>query len=394
MTKVYLDAALQNAKSVFFFTFLQVLIARLGASNFQIALSNSLPPLFAALSLAFLTRQLPVTKGVFLTSGYVRQLAFLCIAFSALLPHPVPFILFFWSINAAAVMVTSAQQPAIMRRWIEDKQFPAIFSRNKLIGIIIVTIGSYMIGHYLDATDNWFPKNYVLSMLIGAVSTFAGMSLIASLAPKEKQKIHFTWVRPFQECDRTTWWMALNNIGISMANPLFIIYHVKILHLDNKQIALFVVVSGIVSAMMLPIVRRLMEKFGSMQVYAASVVIMAASVLPYGFLHHFWLLVVFQAWIGTGLSVHEVSSQSVMMDEANRHQKEMAYFSDFQLVFNAGNAIGPLIASALLLWMPIHSAFITIAVLRILFFASRVDWIHKHYHLVRGKFHASSHAAK
>ncbi|MFH5185956.1 hypothetical protein ACHHV8_26775 [Paenibacillus sp. TAB 01] len=95
-TRIYLDAALQNMKSVTFFTFLQVLIARLGASNFEIALSNSLPPLFCALSLAFITRQLPLTRGVFLTSGYIRQFAFLCMAFSVLLPHPIPYLLFFW----------------------------------------------------------------------------------------------------------------------------------------------------------------------------------------------------------------------------------------------------------------------------------------------------------
>lgn len=74
-TRIYLDAVLQNIKSVSFFTFLGVLIARLGASDFEIALSNSLPAFFCALSLAFLTRQLPVTRGVFLVSGSCQDAA-------------------------------------------------------------------------------------------------------------------------------------------------------------------------------------------------------------------------------------------------------------------------------------------------------------------------------
>lgn len=245
-TRIYLDAALQNLKSVTFFAFLQVLIARLGASNFEIALSNSLPPLFCALSLAFITRQLPVTKSVFLKSGYIRQCAFLCMALSVLMPNPIPYLLFFWSINAVAVMITSAQQLAIMRRCVQPDEFPSMFSLIKIIGIIITTVGSFSLGSVLDATNTFFPNNFVVSMLIGCLSTFTGMALIADLAPNEKQKIRFTWVRPFKECDRTIWWMGLNNIGIAMVSPLFIIYHVITLNLSNIQIAYFIVISGVV----------------------------------------------------------------------------------------------------------------------------------------------------
>lgn len=367
-TRIYMDAALQNMKSVSFFTFLQVLIARLGASNFEIALSNSLPPLFCALSLAFLTRQLPVTRGVFLVSGYIRQLAFLCMAFAALLPHPIPFLLCFWCINAVAVMVTGAQQPAIMRKWVAPDEFPKIFSNNKIIGIIIMTFGSFGIGQYLDAFDWMFPKNYVISMLLGCLATFAGMSLIAELAPKEKKPIRLTWMKPFQECDRKTWWMGLNNVGIAMVPPLFVIYHVNVLKLTNSQIAYFVVIAGIVSTLLLPVARHLMEKFGVMKVYGTAVIGMALAVLPYGFLHSFWLLLIIQGWVGFCLAVHEVASQTIMMKEAAKHRKEMAYFSDFQLVMNAGNAIGALFAGALISFLPLWGCFIVIAVIRIGFY--------------------------
>jgi len=369
-TRIYLNAALQNIKNVAFFTFLQVLIARLGASDFQISLSNSLPPLFCALSLAFLTRQLPVTRNVFLAGGYVRQFAFLCMAFSVLLPDPIPPLLFFWSINAVAVMVTEAQQPAIMRRWVDPGEFPKIFSMNKIIGIVIVTAGSFAIGQFLDATDHWFPKNYVLTMLVGCFSTFAGMSLIAKLASQEKQPVRLRWVRPFRECDRTIWWMGLNNVGIALVNPLFVIYHVNHLHLTNTQIAYFVITSGIVSSLVLPAARRWMERFGTVRVYSLSVLGMALSVLPYGFITPLWLLIIMQGWIGACLSVHEVSSQSMMMEEANKHAKEMDYFSDFQLVMNLGNSLGALLCGVLVSVFPIWACFALIAVLRILFLVS------------------------
>lgn len=366
-TRIYLDAALQNIKNVAFFTFLPVLIARLGASDFQISLSSSLPPLFCALSLAFFTRQLPVTRGVFLVSGYIRQLAFLSMALSVLLPNPVPYLLFFWSINAIAVMVTNAQQPAIMRSIVDHRQFPAIFSNIKLIGIIILVAGGFMIGHGLDAMDRFFPYNYAVSMLVGCLATFTGMNLIAALAPQEKKPIRLTLVRPFQECSRLIWWMALNNIGIAMVAPLFTIYHVKALHLSNAQIAYFTVASGVITALLMPVTRRCIEKFGAMRIYGIAVLGMALAVLPYGFVARFWLLVLFQSWIGVCLAVHEVSSNSMMMDESEKHKKEMAFFSDFQLVMNLGNSAGALLSGVLVTYLPLWQCFAVISALRLLF---------------------------
>ncbi|UUZ80942.1 hypothetical protein LJK88_40320 [Paenibacillus sp. P26] len=197
------------------------------------------------------SRGTPVTRGVFLVSGYIRQFAFLSMALCVLPPHPIPYLLFFWSINAVAVMVTGAQRPAILRRWVEPAAFPRIFSNNKMIGIVIATLGGFAIGQFLDAYQWMFPKNYVISMLIGCAATFTGMALIAELAPKDKQPIRLQWVAPFRECDRKTWWMGLNNAGIAMVAPLFVIYHVNVLNLSNSQIAYFVVVSGIVSTLVL-----------------------------------------------------------------------------------------------------------------------------------------------
>lgn len=364
-TRIYLDAALQNIKSVAFFTFLPVLIAKLGASDFEIALSNSLPPLFCALSLAFLTRQLPVTRGVFLASGYIRQFAFLSMALTVLLPNPIPFLLFCWSVNAVAVMITGSQQPAIMRRVVPHEEFPRMFSTNKLIGIMILVAGSFGIGRALDATQAFFPLNYSVSMLVGCLATFTGMNLIAVLAPKGKEPIRLHPVRPFRECNRKLWWMAMNNIGVAMAAPLFTIYHVNKLGLSNTDIAYFVIASGIVSALLMPLTRRAIERFGSMKVYGFALLGMAVAVLPYGQITHFAILVLLQAWIGSCAAVVEVATSSVMMEEAEQHKREMDFFSDFQLLMNGGNAVGALLSGALVSVLPIWACFLSIAAIRL-----------------------------
>lgn len=369
-TRIYLDAALQNIKSVAFFTFLPVLIARLGASDFEIALSNSLPPLFCALSLAFLTRQLPVTRQVYLTSGYIRQFAFLSMALSVLLPNPVPVLLACWGVNAMAVMVTGAQQPAIMRRVVRQEEFPRMFSTNKLIGIVILVSGSYGIGLALDATQRFFPLNYASSMLVGCLATFTGMNLIAKLAPEGREPVRLHLVRPFRETDRRMWWMALNNVGVAMAAPLFTIYHVNRLGLSNTRIAYFVIASGVLSALLMPLTRKAIERYGSLRIYAAAMLGMALAVLPYGTISSFGLLVALQAVLGGCSAVTEVATNSIMMDEAGKHKREMDYFSDFQLLMNGGNALGALLSGLLLTRLPLWGCFLAIALIRLAVLAS------------------------
>jgi MFS family permease len=292
-------------------------------------------------------------------------------ALSILLPNPFPYLFFFWSINAVSVIVTSAQQPAILRRHVDPHAFPAIFSRNKIIGIVIVTIGSFAIGSTLDSTESYFPYNYVFFMLIACFSTFAGMALIAKLAPREKIKIKYRLAWPFRECSRTMWWMALNNMGITMAIPLFVIYHVKLLQFNNTQIAYFIVAAGVVSAITLPLARHLMASKGLMKVYSFAIIGMAIVILPYGFVYSFWALLALQVLNGMLMAVHEVALQSVMMDDAPNHKHEMAYFSDFQLIMHIGNAIGPLLAAALLIALPLWGCFAVIALLRLTFYYSK-----------------------
>jgi MFS family permease len=141
--------------------------------------------------------------------------------------------------------------------------------------------------------------------------------------------------------------------------------------LSNTQIGYFVVTAGIVSALALPLVRKLMERLGTMRIYSAALIGMVLSAFPYGFIDAYWLLVVAQAWTGFMLAVCEVSTQTMMMEEAGKHKAEMAYFSDFQLVMQLGMAIGPLIAGALVSILPLWVCFGAVALIRLAFFLSR-----------------------
>lgn len=369
--RFYWDAIFNNIKRVCFFAFLPILIARLGASNFVIAASNSVPEFFAALSLAFVTRHLPVTRNVFLVAGYTRQIAFLCMALSVLLPNPLPYMLFFWGINAFSVMVTATQQPAIMRRNIEQNTLLRVIDNTKLIGVIILTAGSFVVGSTLDATQSWFPRNYVAFMLVGCLATFVGMTLIAKLAPRDNIRLAFRPSLPLRECNRSMWWMALNSLGIAMEIPLFVIYHVKVLTFNNMQIGFFLAASGAFSVLGLPLTRSLRKHLGETKMYGLSVIVMAGVFMPYGLIQSFWFLLVLQALNGVAVAVYDVTQQGLMIYDATNHTHEMGYFSDFQLIMHFSLAVGPPLAASLLEVLPLWSCFAIIALLRMFFFLSK-----------------------
>jgi len=165
--------------------------------------------------------------------------------------------------------------------------------------------------------------------------------------------------------------MALNYMGIAMVAPLFVIYHIKELNFSNTQIAYFIVATGAISALMLPLTRRLIEQAGLMKVYGVSIIAMALLILPYGLIQSFWLLLALQVLNGIANAVHEVTQQSMMMEDAPNHQHEMAYFSDFQLIMHIGLAVGPLIAALLLEVLPLWVCFTIIALLRLMFYFSQ-----------------------
>lgn len=347
-TRFYIDALLQNIKNVAFFTYLPVLIAKLGASPFQISLSNSLPPLFCALSLAFITRQLPLTYGVYFTSGMLRQVAFLCMAFSPLLPHPVSWLLFFWAFNAVFVMITSVQQPTLIRSVMSDDTLPALFSRLKNIAIVVTIIGSFTIGKFLDGFQAYFPYNYVISMVVGAVSTFTGMSIIARLAPRERLPIHFHWVVPLRRPTPLLLAMLVSSASIAIMNPVWTVYHVNHLHLSNLQIGMFVIVSGGISAALMPVMRRILERFGSRRVIMVTCLVMAVTPAFYTLATSYWYLLLWQTVLGVSFSFYDVAQQTLAVTESKLHNDVVGFMSDYQLVQNLGNGLAPMLAGVLI----------------------------------------------
>jgi len=265
-----------------------------------------------------------------------------------------------------SVMVTSVQQQALLRHALVERDFSSVLSNTKTIGILVSVLGSFLIGKYLDAHQEIFPFNYVISMVIGAIATFAGMNLIAQLAPKEKKPIRFHFVRPLRTYPRSLRAITFATAGIAVMGPIWTVYHVNELELSNFQIGVFGIAAGLVSTVLLPIFRRKLEVWGEVNVILLTSFVMAVIPLVYGFVTSFWLLVVFQVLIGVSFSFYDISQQSMALREAKRHKEdELTYFSDYQLVQNISNGIAPLFTGLLMAHMSNQIVFIVLGILKV-----------------------------
>jgi MFS family permease len=365
MKRFYIDAFLQNIKNVAFFLFLPVLVAKLGASPFEIALSTSLPAFFCAFSLAFITRQLPLTYNIYYRAGILRQLVFLGMAFSPLLPHSIFWLLVFWAFNAMFVMVTSVQQQALIRQAIPESEVTTLFSRIKIIAITVTIVVSYIIGTFLDRFDGIFPFNYVISMVVGALATFTGMSLIAKMAPKEDKPIHLHFVRPLKTMNSKTLAVFIATAGYAVMGPLWTIYHVNTLQFSNLQIGLFTIVAGLLSTVMMPYLRSYIEKRGPERIILLAVAMMAVIPLFYSHFTTFGILLVFQVLFNFGFACFDVAQQTLAIKEAKKYENELDYFSDYQLVQNLANGLSPLIPAMVITSFGLHTTFLFVAILKI-----------------------------
>ncbi|WP_229776843.1 MFS transporter [Alicyclobacillus cellulosilyticus] len=365
MTRFYVDAFLQNVKNVAFFMYLPVLIAKLGATPFEISLSNSLPALCCAFSLAFITRQLPLTRRVYYTSGVLRQLAFLGMAFSPLLPHPVVWLLGFWVFNAMFVMITSVQQPALVKNVIDEEAVPKLFSRTKVIAIVVTVVGSYVIGRFLDVHQAIFPYNYVICMVTGAIATFTGMNIIAGLAPRERRPVRFRWVLPLRRPSRLLFAMWLASGSIAVFGPLWTIYHVNVLHLSNLQIGWFGVMSGLISTLAMPWMQKGLQRVGPRTVIVAACAVMAVVPLFYTLRREYAYILALQILLGVAFSFYDVAQQTLAVTEAKHQPDDLAFLSDYQLVQNLGNGLAPLLTAVVLAHTDARHAFIWLSCVRL-----------------------------
>lgn len=357
-TRIYLDALLQNMKNILFFMFLPILIARLGATPLQITLSASLPPLMSALSVVFVTRLLPCTFKVYYSAGIIRQLAFLCIAFAVLLPHSITWILVFWSINCIVVMILNVQQHSLIKHNVADANMSTLFGNIRIIAIVVTIVCSYSASTLLDRFDRIFPYNYFVCMVIGAVCTFTGMNLMARLAPKDSQKVRMKWVRPLQKPTPFLILIGFMALGSALPGSLWVIYHVNVLHFSNKQIALFAICSGVISAVCIPLGRRWITRFGYRNTLLTGYALLMCTVSLYGLSHTYTVLLGLQIVRDLIGSFTGIAQETLSIEESKNHEDEAGFFSDVALLNNLGGALGPFIGMLMLQLFNIQTCFV------------------------------------
>ncbi|GAB4450160.1 MAG: hypothetical protein Kow00120_20450 [Anaerolineae bacterium] len=234
---------------------------RLGATNAEIGLLNSVPPLIAAVlfipAARFLERQAD-RRPYILWSLLLYRLGYLGVALMPIIaPANTATWVVIWLIllNAPATMFVAGWNPLIADI-LPERRRAFVFSRRNIINFSVAAIVAFLAGRYLSAAA--FPYNYMTIYAFGAAAALVSSAIVEQLRMpkteviaerrKTQQRIripHVSWVefrRIQTQGNRAFRVMTFNslifNFGAWMSMPLFILYYLRVLNADDGWIGL------------------------------------------------------------------------------------------------------------------------------------------------------------
>ena len=260
---------------------------RLGATNFEIGLFNSIPALltiFLSIPVGkFLERQ-NNSLGWTLGGMTVNRLGFLFLALVPLVNHPniskgTLVIIILIVLNLPDLLYKIGQWPFIMRLVPEDRRI-SVFTNRSLLTLIVTGVGVFLFGQWLNETQ--YPSNFqVMTILAVAVSQLSLLFWLKVKLPEFETGITSNHAITSTTQSSTTEIFRLINfrtdygrvilnqiftyIGIWTATPLYVLYTVRDLGASDYWIGLQVTVNSFAAIIGWMLARRLTSKWGEPQ---------------------------------------------------------------------------------------------------------------------------------
>ncbi len=259
--------------------------AKLGATDYMLALLSSLPALVALLSqipAAMIVDKSDTRLRPTLVAAVVTRLSYIAFAFLAVLPSVShvnkawAFILIFALRNFPGTVCDTAWT-SMMGEMFEPRLRGRVFSERNMLTTLFALMATVAAGPFLDAVP--WPWNYGALYLVSFVAVMVSVYYLASLKePAEHGTEHSQRLVGFRAFvsvagDKTflmyLFAVLLLNTGFHIPSGLWTILWVKTMKLSNFWLGAFSIASGVASFVSYPSWGRWSEKYGTMKTLAA-----------------------------------------------------------------------------------------------------------------------------
>lgn len=364
-TNVFHGAA-QNGAIGLVNPFLGINLIRLGATDFEIGLLSSLPPLGATLSTLLGARWLAHVKNprrLTTLLFFLARMAFLGYALIDLLPGKASPLLLVILIGLSSVpqaianvswqaIITGLLSPIVRARAMSRRTQAA-----SLVGIVLTLLGGWWIGQ--DPGLNGYPELFLVAFLVAMVEVWLftrlkGHPPVQTLPPNLLQASRRLWSH--DSFRRYTLASLPFYLGWVMAWPIFLRYQVNVAHANNLWIGLLSATNGVFAAATIRLWGRIGDRISAAATLPIAICLLSFVPFVYA-LHPDLLGLLFSNVIGgaAGAGVNMLLLLRLM--EVTPEGDRILGMGVANTLVGLASVVGPLLSTALTTFIPIPEIF-------------------------------------
>lgn len=366
--------------------FVQMFAKRMGANDLHIALINSLPPLvaiFVLIPCGFLIERINRKKQTTMLLIFLNSLFYAGIAFVPFIPDRLKVLIY-------VVLIGLMNMPGSLYQTTWQSFFADTFSgsqanrvyslRSKygaLIGLLVALVTGWILtnipkteGERLVIYQVFYGICFAISLLQLYFLSKVGGDRAPESVGAGRQPVSLK-LGDFKEVFANKGFMVYCLCGLffqftwQMGWPLFFLYNADYAKLNEFQLGLVNVVSGLASFLSFSVWNRLLEKYGSRKMIIFGVLGLALNPLFYTVQMSFFAIMVVNMLAGIGGAGFALVLFCGLL-ETLPESKKTVYISVFNTMINVSGFISPLIGIWLYGRMGIYSAMFVVGVLRLL----------------------------
>jgi MFS family permease len=319
------------------------------------------------LTLLVFTVHLNNSTKIFRRYLFLDRSVFLIFAIALLIVQKPVFIVWLYGVYYVFFSIMSFLSPNYIKEAIHKEAWGRVFAHNKmiLVGANLVTL--LIAGKLLDHFNYLFPYNFIIMFVFGSISYFissffAGRLEAQPIVNNRKENR----LQLLKNIDKMMIVFLIVQTPMYLIGPLWSIYRVRTLGLNNYQISILVAAYAVGGIILLPFWGRLLDKKDNRKLYIISSFTMCILPLIFILNTNFYYLVLMHATMGVLAIGYDVILQNNLMDCAQRAHCDYGYLSEFQIFQNINRLIFPAVGIYLYSQIGIINAFLISALLRII----------------------------
>lgn len=361
-------------------------IERLGATDYHMALLNSLPALISvfaflpgAIFIESKSNKIKTTASILFTQK-VFYLLMVCVPFINIVSKPMLFVLLIGFMNFSGSIYIMGYQSVIGDIFAPEKRSRAMSLRNRTVDILrlLITLLAGQILSIIPKTNSetimWYQIFFTIAFIFGLLEVFTLLKFKSgykSNINEPKNRYFDMFITTLKDIPKQKQFLSfficslIFHFGWQMGWPLFNIYTIKILGANEGWLSAISIANGLFAIFAATIWAKYADKKGNSTALIFATFGMAITPILYAFAPSLIYLVMFNIIIGISISGTLLILFNILL-EVTPDNNRTVYIAIYNIFINISATIAPLISVYVKDIIGIFWALILVGILRLI----------------------------